>query len=987
MKMNRRHFLPFAGSLVATAVLAACGGGKIKFIENTNAAPLSGSGTANASAAPPTPPRQCLATSDITLTGPSGGLERSLSGVFTVRYTGTLTGTIKVTPSDGAGGQFWNTQVADGTAPGYVYLSQSNPTATFLYAPASSGAKTITLANDGGCTNPVAGHTYMAAAEAPGSATPFRLTRGALTIGSYATLQQCKDIGGYRSGDVIKATGGTYVVYNATDPGATWLVNNSGGVQIGVDVDTLKIEWETPGVPMVLDFSRACLAGMTSGGQPRLLTMGPSCRNLTVRGLHFRGARPPVGADWFGAAFWTQLSGAAGNATLTVEYCKISEFPDGIKTQDGRYDLSTYIRFCVFEDNSDNRGLDHDIYTGRGALTHVEGCTFRKTAKNYFTQLGMGHFVKSRCRATNVVANLFDGYRTADGYGGVAQTVNTPNGGVVSITGNVFLHYGALSSDGKGEPLRYGEGQYYANADISNDPLLTTHSLLFAQNTVRQALGRAADGSVVRVLNIYPTGVATTLLNGSGALTPVTVTVRNNLVANDSPGMAEFMTAYPDNSQVMQANISNLGYLAGGVIAGSPAVNDAKLDYVGEYMPPAARTDTNRGGRVTSIPAWVPSAAWVWTDIPGTVWTDYLKSDGSGIAPAITALDPGPSLSYTSTWEYSGPCYSRKNHELWMFGGGHAATTINILTRYNLHQASPNVSVVSQATPEQDRRDRSFGGHLLDAPYFPTDGKPYSPHSYTNNIYVDGRDEFMGFGVANIATTSDGVTMQAGASSFRDIVAFPRDGAWRAKGYYPNLPTLMDSADIIKGPRALSADGNSIYYWGDGYGMYRFTFGQGGATHTFVGGTTSAPSGMLANNSVDVTLHIVPDSGAGWGVKTCNLATGAQTAITVSGYSIPVGLYCYGVQWVPSIGKYVAMWINADAYNNGANRAATNLTTVLLTTLELTSATTATATLVSMTGTAPTKCMSFRGFYYDDTYDCLIVVTAPNKPVQAIKVA
>ncbi|MEY2688371.1 MAG: hypothetical protein RL375_2569, partial [Pseudomonadota bacterium] len=93
-------------------------------------------------------------------------------------------------------------------------------------------------------------------------------------------------------------------------------------------------------------------------------------------------------------------------------------------------------------------------------------------------------------------------------------------------------------------------------------------------------------------------------------------------------------------------------------------------------------------GSFDGTPSWLPATAWEWTSIPGTVWSDYMKADGTGIAPEITAADPGPTRAYTAQWDFGGPCYSKARHEFWMFGGGHAGTTINILTRWNLNTDS-----------------------------------------------------------------------------------------------------------------------------------------------------------------------------------------------------------------------------------------------------------------------------------------------------------
>lgn len=924
-----------------------------------------------------------------TLSGPATGTT-GVVATFTVTHTGTLPGTVTITPSDGAGGEFWPLDYA---ADKSVTLSPSKPSAVFFYAPGVAGSKTITLTNNAGLTNP-SGHSYTASAYAAPSATPFRLTRGGSTIGSYATLQQCKDAGGYLSGDVIKVTGGTYVVFGVTDPGNLEMTNNPGGVQMGVEINTLTVEWETPGQPMVLDYSRSFMVSMWSGGQPQVATMGAGCRNLTLRGIHIRGARPATGTSWFGAAVWTKLSGAAGAASLTLEYCKISECPDGVKTQDGRYDLSVYVRNSVFVDNSDNRGLDHDIYTGKNALTHVEGCTFRKTANNPYPQLGMGHFLKSRCRQTVVRGNLFDGYMTAGGIGGVAQSINTPNGGAVEITGNVILYYGSLTTDGNGNPLRYGDDQHTATVDTSTDPSLTTHSLLFAQNTVRQYLGRSADGAEPRVLQIYPTGVATTLLDGAGTQVAVTATVRNNIVAYDTPGsrLTQFLSDYPNNSTVSVGTISGVGLYSGAAIAGSPSVNDAPLEWAGELIAATSRSDTNRGGR-NYMPSWVPSTAWQWADIPGTIWADYMPNTGAGIAPAVTSLDPGPSRAYVSTWDYSGPTYSKKNHEFWMFGGGHAGTTINCVTRYELHKNSPNVVMACLPSTEAVRNSETLGSGYatFNTSSYYSDGKPHSPHSYHSNLYLDSVDKFVSFGLAAQVGSSDGgATLNGGSGGNTAIAVLPRAGTWASADTFANFPSSVITYAGDRGLRAIAEDGSAIYYWVENqfapqYGLNKYTIGTN--THTYIGGV-----GYLGAKCSDEqggkVLIVDKTQASGWVGRYVNVSTGAATPITftINGSALPTTMGMFDMTWVSDLGYYLVVW-----YNSGLPAwpdAPGNLTNIVISKLTPTGSSTMTVdTMTIAAGSGvPTRASAMRGAFYDPAYQCLLLCLSHSAPIKAIKV-
>ena len=97
-----------------------------------------------------------------TLTGPSGGVAGTPSANFTVSIAQvpptSVPAPVTVTPSDGGGGGTFT--------PATVSITTGAPSATFTYTPASSGAKTISVTNNGGLTNP-ANLTYTATAAPP----------------------------------------------------------------------------------------------------------------------------------------------------------------------------------------------------------------------------------------------------------------------------------------------------------------------------------------------------------------------------------------------------------------------------------------------------------------------------------------------------------------------------------------------------------------------------------------------------------------------------------------------------------------------------------------------------------------------------------------------------------------------------------------------------------------------------------------------------
>lgn len=82
----------------------------------------------------------------ITLSGPSGGVVNVASMNFTAGADGTITGTVRFTPTDSSGhGSF---------SPTFVDLSSGSPTGTFTYTPTTTGARNINGTNNGGLNAP-----------------------------------------------------------------------------------------------------------------------------------------------------------------------------------------------------------------------------------------------------------------------------------------------------------------------------------------------------------------------------------------------------------------------------------------------------------------------------------------------------------------------------------------------------------------------------------------------------------------------------------------------------------------------------------------------------------------------------------------------------------------------------------------------------------------------------------------------------------------
>ena len=155
----------------------------------------------------------------VTMSGPSSGTTGTASTNFSIAANGTISGTVIVTPSDAAnGGTFTPTTVS---------ISSASPTATFTYTPGSTGAKTISVTNNGSLTNP-ANITYTSNAAAATAATMSGPTSG--TTGVASTNFTAGANGGITGTVIITpsdaANGGTFtpttVSISSASPTATF---------------------------------------------------------------------------------------------------------------------------------------------------------------------------------------------------------------------------------------------------------------------------------------------------------------------------------------------------------------------------------------------------------------------------------------------------------------------------------------------------------------------------------------------------------------------------------------------------------------------------------------------------------------------------------------------------------------------------------------------------------------------------------------------
>ena len=211
----------FAGSVMTLVLGGSAGGSAASAITHVSLEFVSGGATA------------------VTLSGPTSGAVGVASTNFTVGANGTITGTVTVTPNDsGGGGSF---------SPTSVSISTGTPTATFTYTPATSGAKTIGVTNNGGLTAPST-ITYTASGGAATAITKSGPTAGNIaaastnfTVGANGTITGTvavtpSDSGGggtFTPTSVSISTGsptGTFTYTPGTSGTKSISVTNNGGL-------------------------------------------------------------------------------------------------------------------------------------------------------------------------------------------------------------------------------------------------------------------------------------------------------------------------------------------------------------------------------------------------------------------------------------------------------------------------------------------------------------------------------------------------------------------------------------------------------------------------------------------------------------------------------------------------------------------------------------------------------------------------------------
>jgi hypothetical protein len=176
----------------------------------------------------------------------------------------------------------------------------------------------------------------------------------------------------------------------------------------------------------VTTWSASNLTICGAGGRPRLFADGKSAQgkgiwviggsNVTVDRIAFHESKVP---DQNGAGIRAEHGGF-----LLIRNSGFFDNEDGILGGEGSATIT--VEGSEFARSGYGDGQSHNIYVGTAAKLTVTG--------SYFHEAKIGHNLKSRAKETRIENSYF-----MDGPNGSASyQVDTPNGGLVYLRGNVF---------------------------------------------------------------------------------------------------------------------------------------------------------------------------------------------------------------------------------------------------------------------------------------------------------------------------------------------------------------------------------------------------------------------------------------------------------------------------------------------------------------------------------------------------------------------
>lgn len=190
--------------------------------------------------------------------------------------------------------------------------------------------------------------------------------------------------------------------------------------------------------------------------------------DVTIKNFEFSGAAV---ADGNGAGIRHQ----AGD--LVVENAYFHDNQEGLLANDS--DGTITIRNSEFASNGTGDGYTHNLYVGHIAALTVED--------SYFHDAIIGHEIKSRASETTIT-----GSRIADGDGTASYSIDLPNGGVATLTGNTIeqgahsdnpaiIHFGGEGNDYAGSSLTVADNMVVNNLDSDSARLLVNDTGVTAE--------------------------------------------------------------------------------------------------------------------------------------------------------------------------------------------------------------------------------------------------------------------------------------------------------------------------------------------------------------------------------------------------------------------------------------------------------------------------------------------------------------------------
>ena len=311
------------------------------------------------------------------LSGPSSGLTTVSSTPFTVQLSSgqTVPAPVTVTPSDGGGGGTFS--------PTTVTLTTAAPSATFTYTPASTGAKTISVTNNKGLTDP-GNLTYTATPPpfTPASVAGLKvwLKADVLALSDGAAVSSWTDSSGLAN-HATQGTSGARPIYKTNIVNAKPVVRFDGvddfltlGTALSVTADCcVFVVHQTSG--------DCCLVGSaTASTADQMLRVGESGGNILsffnpTDGSHVSSALSVPRTSW-NTAVSRRISGGVqlfesagyvggGAATVTMEIKAIGAVP-GVSALFTTHDVAEVIIYDNALSGTDFNAVHHYLGTKYG---------------------------------------------------------------------------------------------------------------------------------------------------------------------------------------------------------------------------------------------------------------------------------------------------------------------------------------------------------------------------------------------------------------------------------------------------------------------------------------------------------------------------------------------------------------------------------------------------------------------------------------------